>query len=80
MLPSLIGRFISFEIISLKDHKSHDILLLCLNCHATYNTHEANLKLEFAALCNAPIGTEQDVKVTVLSAIMVFVIIENFVF
>ena len=46
-----------------KDHKSHDVLLLCLDCHTTYNMHENSLKNELAVQCDAPIGTEKNVKV-----------------
>lgn len=46
----------------LKDHKSHDILLLCIECHTVCNTHENNVKNELSLKCEAPIGTERGVK------------------
>ncbi|EFX73459.1 hypothetical protein DAPPUDRAFT_325251 [Daphnia pulex] len=46
----------------LKDHKSHDILLLCIECHTICNSHENAVKNELSIKCNAPIGTERDVK------------------
>lgn len=47
-----------------QDHKSHDILLLCLDCHAECNAHENELRIQLAIQCDAPVGTERDVKVS----------------
>jgi hypothetical protein len=49
--------------LHLQDHKSHDILLLCIECHTICNSHENAVKNELSIKCNAPIGTERDVKV-----------------
>jgi len=46
----------------LKDHKSHDILLLCLDCHSECCVHDNRLRNQLAVECSAPVGTEKDVK------------------
>jgi hypothetical protein len=46
----------------MKDHQSHDVLLLCVRCHQLSNLHDASLRTKLALECNAPIGTENDVK------------------
>ena len=46
----------------MRDHQSHDILLMCVSCHQRSNILDTNLRHELADLCNAPIGTESDVK------------------
>lgn len=49
----------------LKDHQSHDVVLLCMRCHRVSNSHDAVLKDMLARECNAPIGREGGRKVTV---------------
>ncbi|XP_045615854.2 exonuclease 3'-5' domain-containing protein 2 [Procambarus clarkii] len=49
----------------LKDHQSHDVVLLCLECHRLSNLHDNALRYLLAKEFKAPIGTEQDVKVTI---------------
>jgi len=46
----------------MKDHQSHDILLLCVRCHQASNMFDAELRRRLAERCAAPIGTEADVK------------------
>jgi len=46
----------------MKDHQSHDVLLLCVRCHQLSNLHDASLRNSLALECSAPIGTENDVK------------------
>jgi len=46
----------------MKDHQSHDVLLMCVRCHQLSNLHDANLRTKLSIECNAPIGTENDVK------------------
>ena len=46
----------------MKDHQSHDVLLMCVRCHQLSNLHDATLRASLAVQCSAPIGTENDVK------------------
>uniref|UniRef100_A0A3P9LS13 Exonuclease 3'-5' domain-containing protein 2 n=1 Tax=Oryzias latipes TaxID=8090 RepID=A0A3P9LS13_ORYLA len=47
----------------LKDHNSHDILLLCTSCHAASNVHDGVLKQMLAEEFSAPQGCEEGVRV-----------------
>ncbi|XP_024131129.1 exonuclease 3'-5' domain-containing protein 2 isoform X2 [Oryzias melastigma] len=47
----------------LKDHNSHDILLLCTACHAASNVHDGVLKQLLADEFSAPQGCEEGVRV-----------------
>ncbi|TRY69122.1 hypothetical protein TCAL_04110 [Tigriopus californicus] len=47
----------------MRDHQSHDILLMCVQCHQRSNLHDYDLRHKLAQECNAPIGTDEDVKV-----------------
>ncbi|CAL4069078.1 unnamed protein product, partial [Meganyctiphanes norvegica] len=49
----------------LKDHQSHDVVLLCLPCHRTSNMHDNNFRYKLAEDFEAPIGQEGDVKVRI---------------
>ncbi|XP_043998797.1 exonuclease 3'-5' domain-containing protein 2 isoform X1 [Gambusia affinis] len=44
----------------MKDHNSHDILLLCTGCHAASNVHDGSLKQQLAAEFAAPQGCEEE--------------------
>ncbi|XP_061699034.1 exonuclease 3'-5' domain-containing protein 2 isoform X2 [Syngnathoides biaculeatus] len=46
----------------MKDHNSHDILLLCTSCHAASNVHDAALKQHLADTFSAPQGCEEGVR------------------
>lgn len=46
----------------LKDHNSHDILLLCTSCHAASNVHDGFLKQQLAEEFAAPQGCEEGVR------------------
>lgn len=46
----------------MKDHNSHDILLLCLSCHAASNVHDGSLKQQLAEEYLAPQGCEEGVR------------------
>ncbi|XP_061551994.1 exonuclease 3'-5' domain-containing protein 2 [Phycodurus eques] len=46
----------------MKDHNSHDILLLCTGCHAASNVHDAALKQQLADAFAAPQGCEEGVR------------------
>uniref|UniRef100_A0AAV2JD54 Exonuclease 3'-5' domain-containing protein 2 n=1 Tax=Knipowitschia caucasica TaxID=637954 RepID=A0AAV2JD54_KNICA len=46
----------------MKDHNSHDILLLCTSCHAASNVHDGFLKQELADEFSAPQGCEEGVR------------------
>ncbi|KAM3870938.1 exonuclease 3'-5' domain-containing protein 2 [Diretmus argenteus] len=51
----------------MKDHNSHDILLLCTACHATSNVHDGFLKQQLADEFAAPQGCEEGVRLTEVS-------------
>lgn len=46
----------------MKDHNSHDILLLCTSCHAASNVHDGALKQRLAEEFAAPQGCEDGVR------------------
>ncbi|KAK3538212.1 hypothetical protein QTP70_033110, partial [Hemibagrus guttatus] len=46
----------------MKDHNSHDILLLCTSCHAASNVYDGFLKQQLADKFSAPLGCEEGVK------------------
>ncbi|XP_007473168.1 exonuclease 3'-5' domain-containing protein 2 isoform X1 [Monodelphis domestica] len=48
--------------IEMKDHNSHDVLLLCTSCHAISNYYNNNLKQHLAEECEAPIGSEEGLR------------------
>lgn len=48
--------------IEMKDHNSHDILLLCTSCHATSNVYDGLLKQQLAEEFAAPQGCEEGVR------------------
>lgn len=48
--------------IQMKDHNSHDVLLLCTSCHAVSNYYDNNLKQQLAEEFCAPIGCEEGVR------------------
>lgn len=47
----------------MKDHNSHDILLLCTSCHAASNVHDSFLKQQLAEEFSAPQGCEEGVRI-----------------
>ncbi|XP_018420590.1 PREDICTED: exonuclease 3'-5' domain-containing protein 2 isoform X2 [Nanorana parkeri] len=48
--------------IQMKDHNSHDVLLLCTSCHAVSSYYDNNLKQQLAVEFCAPIGCEEGVR------------------
>ncbi|XP_069494690.1 exonuclease 3'-5' domain-containing protein 2 isoform X2 [Ambystoma mexicanum] len=48
--------------IQMKDHNSHDVLLLCTACHAVSNYYDNILKQRLAEEFSAPIGCEEGVR------------------
>uniref|UniRef100_UPI0037E85B14 exonuclease 3'-5' domain-containing protein 2 n=1 Tax=Semicossyphus pulcher TaxID=241346 RepID=UPI0037E85B14 len=46
----------------MKDHNSHDILLLCTSCHAASNVHDSFLKQQLVEEFAAPQGCEEGVR------------------
>ncbi|XP_043119478.1 LOW QUALITY PROTEIN: exonuclease 3'-5' domain-containing protein 2 [Puntigrus tetrazona] len=46
----------------MKDHNSHDILLLCTSCHAASNVHDGVLKQRLAEEHSAPQGCEEGIR------------------
>ncbi|GLH01033.1 Werner Syndrome-like exonuclease [Gryllus bimaculatus] len=49
----------------MKDHVSHDVLLLCLPCHLRSNSFDLSLKRQLAELCSAPFCQGGNAKFTV---------------
>ena len=47
----------------MKDHQSHDVLLLCVSCHQKSNFHDSDLRRRLGEMCGAPTGSEAEVKV-----------------
>lgn len=48
--------------IEMKDHNSHDVLLLCTSCHAISNYYDNHLKQQLAKEFEAPIGSEEGLR------------------
>ncbi|XP_051872329.1 exonuclease 3'-5' domain-containing protein 2 isoform X2 [Pristis pectinata] len=48
--------------VQMKDHNSHDVLLLCTACHAASNCYDNILKQQLAKEFSAPIGCEESVR------------------
>ncbi|KAM5129923.1 exonuclease 3'-5' domain-containing protein 2 [Mantella aurantiaca] len=48
--------------IQMKDHNSHDVLLLCTSCHAVSNYYDNHFKQKLAEEFCAPIGCEEGVR------------------
>lgn len=48
--------------VEMKDHNSHDILLLCTACHAASNVYDGFLKQQLAEEFSAPQGCEEGVR------------------
>ena len=48
--------------IEMKDHNSHDVLLLCTSCHAISNYYDIHLKQQLAREFQAPIGSEEGLR------------------
>ncbi|MEE6491821.1 hypothetical protein FKM82_016394 [Ascaphus truei] len=48
--------------IQMKDHNSHDVLLLCTSCHAVSNYYDTSLKQQLAGEFSAPNGCEEGVR------------------
>ncbi|NXG50209.1 EXD2 protein, partial [Psilopogon haemacephalus] len=48
--------------VQMKDHNSHDVLLLCTSCHAVSNYYDNHLKQQLAEEFSAPIGSEEGVR------------------
>ncbi|KAG1973300.1 exonuclease 3'-5' domain-containing protein 2 isoform X1 [Pimephales promelas] len=46
----------------MKDHNSHDILLLCTSCHAASNVYDGLLKQQLAEDHSAPQGCEEGIR------------------
>lgn len=52
-----------FFPLVMKDHTSHDVLLLCPECHSKSEKYAAHLREELSEECDAPVGVKDDVKV-----------------
>lgn len=42
----------------MKEHSSHDVLLLCVKCHQKSNLRDIVLRNKLAKLCDAPIDAD----------------------
>ncbi|KAM8807079.1 exonuclease 3'-5' domain-containing protein 2 [Eudromia elegans] len=49
--------------VQMKDHNSHDVLLLCTSCHAISNYYDSRLKQQLAEEFGAPVGSEDGLRV-----------------
>jgi len=47
----------------MKDHQSHDVLLMCVRCHQVSNLHDSRLRQQLADECGAPITSTSCTKV-----------------
>ncbi|XP_065094912.1 exonuclease 3'-5' domain-containing protein 2 [Ochlerotatus camptorhynchus] len=46
----------------MKEHISHDVLLLCAPCHRTSNMHDENMRLSLVSKCTAPYNAQENPK------------------
>ncbi len=46
----------------MKNHRSHDIVLMCVCCHQSSNNHDTTLKQRLERECDAPMGTKEGLK------------------
>ncbi|GFY67997.1 exonuclease 3'-5' domain-containing protein 2 [Trichonephila inaurata madagascariensis] len=46
----------------MKKNLSHDVLLLCVQCHKKSNILDQEMRQNFAKLCDAPLGCQKNVK------------------
>ncbi|XP_013397750.1 exonuclease 3'-5' domain-containing protein 2 [Lingula anatina] len=46
----------------MKDHLSHDIVLMCTDCHQQSNLYDSALKQRLEVMCDAPSGSQKGVK------------------
>lgn len=44
----------------MKDHSSHDVVLLCVQCHQTSNIRDQVVREKLAVQCNAPLSSTVD--------------------
>lgn len=47
----------------MKNHTSHDIVLLCARCHQICNMHELSLREKLARECDAPISPTKTIEI-----------------
>ncbi|RUS74534.1 hypothetical protein EGW08_017706 [Elysia chlorotica] len=60
VIPYEYRKYLPF---ALKDHSSHDVLLLCTPCHRRSCDFDAQLRLQLAQECNAPVESGPAAKV-----------------
>ena len=46
----------------MRDHTSHDVLLMCYECHRRTNLFDLELRRQLSIECDAPINAEEDIK------------------
>jgi hypothetical protein len=51
----------------MKDHSSHDVLLLCAHCHQQSNMIENKMRFHLEELCNAPLKNSQPKEMRLLA-------------
>ncbi|XP_034235121.1 exonuclease 3'-5' domain-containing protein 2 isoform X2 [Thrips palmi] len=56
-------KIVPHEYHCMKNHQSHDVLLLCTPCHARSNIADLSLRLKLAQICNAPFHADENLKV-----------------
>lgn len=49
----------------MKDHTSHDILLLCPSCHQLSNCADLSVRTQLAKKCNAPLNKAEHARKTI---------------
>ncbi|XP_053406600.1 exonuclease 3'-5' domain-containing protein 2-like [Mercenaria mercenaria] len=62
ILENHSSQFIGYFPAILKDHSSHDILLLCISCHLKCADYEAALRQQLSIECDAPLDSGKDSK------------------
>lgn len=43
----------------MKEHTSHDVLLLCTPCHQRSNISDLNMRRKLGVICGAPLESEE---------------------
>lgn len=48
-----------FRTVVMKDHTSHDVLLLCPRCHQLSNSSDLVIREKLAHECDAPLSSKE---------------------
>ena len=46
----------------MRNHQSHDILLMCIPCHKLGGFYDLGLRRKLGEICNAPVSDKEDTK------------------